>query len=260
MRGWVLLAGVLVGCGTARAHSRAVVTRAQVAARAEAELNCPHVIVDQLGDGGWRAVGCRRSQTYTCATRPESSHREVVCMPDEPSTTSSTSAAEALPSALAPADADVARRALASCAGALDHGAVVVTIGIGGEVQRVETPGLTTDLATCAVQSLRGATFAPSSSVRRGQVVAGSTSTATAPSAGEATARAFVEAHRDVILACTGTSAAAVVATWTATGAITLALPDAQAGTAQDGCVRSSAAGTLSPAPGSAGSVLHAVH
>jgi hypothetical protein len=80
------------------------------------------------------------------------------------------------------------------------------------------------------------------------------------PSDVQARIRAMVAARRETILLCNGGAATAVVADWTADGVLTIRLPDARAGTPEDGCVRESAAGArIDPAPGAAGSLLHPV-
>lgn len=245
-------------------------------ARAEAALGCSRLSVRGVGGGGYLATGCGHSLSYTCATERRGwgfgSHLEVLCAPDgepqaapTPARPPPRSGVAETPSVepLGTRDARVALDALAGCADAFASGSIIITIATSGEVTRVETPDVAIDAATCITQALRRAHFDIGGDVRHGSVPGQSgPPTAAVPStAGDALARAYVEAHRDLILACTGTTAAAVIAVWTADGALIIGLPDAQAGTAQDECVRASTSGgVLTPSPGVAGSVLHAVH
>ncbi len=75
-----------------------------------------------------------------------------------------------------------------------------------------------------------------------------------------ASVRLALEAHRAAILACVDAEAVAVTAYWGVDGAVTFSLRGASAGTADDACVRAAiGAMTIDPAPGTAGSIVHAL-
>lgn len=239
-------------------------THQAVVARARVALNCSAVLANPIAAGGWLASGCGLEQSYTCVGRG----RDLVCMPEAPprpvrlGASTGTRAAPTRP--LDAADLQLAMSALVGCPRSDADGTIVLTLGQAGEVQRVETPGLSTATATCVVQALRLAHFAVRSMAEQRSIPVRSSedfaADTTSTAHGESAARAFIDGMRSAILGCTGGTTTAVVISWTAQGALSLRLPDARAGTTEDTCVRAAAPGAqLIPAPGEAGSVVHVV-
>lgn len=262
-----VLALMLVSAGCGGSSGR---FRDAVRGRAATSMSCPdaHIDVTELGGGGFLAAGCGRRQSFTCLTTRTSWARDIVCTPDSPVT---TTGGEEAPSTRADDD-EVVRAVAAGCD--IDRSAVVVVhVTPDGRPERVETGALTGASGTCVATELQRTRFLarPSPEVARVEVTptpfaaaasdAPSHSHAGASTAAELVARAHVDALRDAILACTSSNAAAVEAAWSADGTLTLRLPEARAGTPEDGCVRALSSGlSISPAPGTAGSVLHPVH
>lgn len=248
-------------------------------ARARVALRCPDesLTIAEIGGGGMDALGCGLHQTYTCVA---AGRQGVVCAPDGAPTGSyepPPPPPSTPPSAFGDAGPDGARvlEAAAACS-VPAYTAVRVGIGVNGDLLAltVEPPG---PEGECLEERLREIRFetrpdleyvevsipsAPSAAVPTEIVPSAAAPTTTSTTAGvEALARARVDGLRDAILACTSGATTAVIAEWTADGALTVHLPDARAGTPEDGCVRAAASGArLDPAPGTSGSVLHPVH
>lgn len=272
----VLALGLATACGGGADAYEAGASR-----RARAELSCPQAITRPTGAGGYVAVGCGRRQSYTCVTDVRghgfAAHREAVCVPDGPpvSIARTSGDAEAVThySSTALEDARVVLAAIADCPPVEHEATIAITIGPDGVATRTETPGVPVETGTCVVTSLRGAVFATRRTTEVARVrldphapsspatTAPHTSAPPAPdAAAEAAARRAIDALRTAILACTSGEPIAVSGEWTATGALSLSLSGALAGTPQDGCVRATARDVvLSPPPNGAGAVLHAV-
>jgi hypothetical protein len=264
----LIVVSLLLGCGGTSAYREAAHDRGQ------ASLDCAHVRTVEIGGGGYEVRGCGRYQSFTCATtaRPWSFGSRATCIPDgPPQTIASRATAPVAPrtpeSSIATEDARVALAAIATCPSVEREATITFTIGSDGQVQRTETPGVPVTTGTCIVTALRGAQFATRdrSEIARLRLDPHGTSptapAATAPSQADVAARARIESLRDLLLACTDGQPVAVVADWTAEGALTLHLGASHAGTPEDGCVRATASGeALTPAPGVPGSVLHPVH
>jgi hypothetical protein len=238
--------------------------------RGSAALACPDRALGAryLGGGGVVIEGCGMTQSYTCTTTIVATRHDVVCQPDgPPSGTHVDAPAEQAPASDS-ADVGRARAAIARC-GLAPETTVAIYVGVEGDLLRVEEPRGESDRA-CIDEALRGVTFATRSDAELvtfpvappAPAAAPAPVTPPTPDAGtETAARRAIDAMHDAILACTGGAAIAVVGDWTDDGALTIHLPDARAGTAEDGCVRAAAAGArVDPAPGQAGSVLHALH
>lgn len=242
----LVLVVLFAGCGgTQHAYEDAALDRGSVA------MSCPRRVMGSSYSGGGGVVvnGCGQSQSYTCAR----AHAAAVCSPDGPVTgTYVAPLAEGL--VVAGPDRDQILAVVASC-GLAPGEHIVVTIGAPGDVLRAAT-------SACAQDALRRHTFAARPDAEVVEVVVPSLTPAPASTAAgpEVLARAIVDSLRDSILLCNGGAPIAVVAEWTADGALTVHLPDAHAGSAEDGCVRATAAGMrIDPAPGAAGTVLHAL-
>lgn len=80
-----------------------------------------------------------------------------------------------------------------------------------------------------------------------------------APASGDATpqVRAALDARRDVLLACAAADVLGVRARWDTTGAITVSLNGALAGSAEEACVRSQLEPLTIPSGAPAGEVVH---
>lgn len=252
----IVLASI-AGCGTTgAAYERAALARGAVA------LSCPRsdVTTMYLGAGGVEVRGCGQRQTYTCVTTANG----VVCAPD-----GAPDGAFVAPShdGARGTEADRILMVLEPC-GFAPGAEIDVFVGAPGDVLRVDAPSDPPGRADCARGRLASERFASRADAERVVVVipaapsAEPTASAVEANAtGEASARSAIDAAHDAILACNGGAAIAVVGDWAPDGALTVHLPDARAGTPEDGCVRAATSGArLDPAPGVAGSVLHALH
>jgi hypothetical protein len=91
---------------------------------------------------------------------------------------------------------------------------------------------------------------------------AGASSTTSAPDAEwdvESALRDAVDAHASTVLVCTSQQPVAVALSWTADGALTIALRGALHGTPEEGCVAQALDGIRVPATGRTGTILHPV-
>lgn len=265
----LLLLLVVVGAAAGCHRGRSALELA-ARARARVALRCPdeRLSVAEIGGGGWDALGCGLHQTYTCVDTRGSG---VVCSPDgAPSGTYQAPP----PGAFADASPDGARiLEAASACQVPPYTTLHVGVGAVGDILvfTADPPGPET---ACVEHRLNEGHFesrrdleyidvtvpAPATTTTVAAEIIPSAPVAATGSDAEAAARATVVRLRDDILACTGATTTAVVAEWAADGALTVRLPDARAGTPEDGCVRAAANGArLDPAPGTAGSVLHAV-
>ena len=262
----VVLLGLSAGCGGASPYDAAL-------ARGHAELACSRerLVAIDLGAGGVRVSGCGQARSYTCVAR----RGGTVCQPDGPITgTRIVDSASVAESAVwgtrvvaingdAEGDASAAREALAICPEPSGAAYVTIVIGVSGDVLRLDVQG---DDDGCFERALRAAHFlergeAESIVIDISAPIAPSLSAATPTPSGDAAARAAVNGLRDAILSCTSGAPVAVVAEWTAAGALTIHLPADRVGSPEDGCVRACASGiVLTPVPGTSGSVLHPVH
>ncbi|MFO0684138.1 MAG: hypothetical protein U0234_18945 [Sandaracinus sp.] len=237
-------------------------------ARARVALRCPDesLTIAEIGGGGMDALGCGLHQTYTCVA---AGRQGVVCAPDG-APTGHYEPPPPTPTGDGGPEGVRVLEAAATCA-LPAYTAVRVGIGVNGDLLAltVDPPG---PEGECLEQRLREIRFetrpdleyvevsippAPSDAAPT-EIIPPATPTTTSV---DALARARVDGLRDAILACTSGAATAVIAEWAADGALTVRLPDAHAGTPEDGCVRAAASGArLDPAPGTSGSVLHPVH
>ncbi|MDQ3035677.1 MAG: hypothetical protein M3Y87_24945 [Myxococcota bacterium] len=80
-----------------------------------------------------------------------------------------------------------------------------------------------------------------------------------AATSSERALRAALDAHRDDLLACVSRDRVVVRATWTADGALTLALDGDLAGSAEEGCVRAALAELRAEGASAPGTLLHLV-
>ena len=241
------LLGLIGGCASSAYYERAALDRAA------STFGCPRASIGStyLGGGGVAVSGCGQRQSYTCVRTGGG----TVCQPDGPPTGTYVAPAE---SGDHRGDREEILAALAPCGLAPGSG-IDVVIGAPGDVLRIDAVG---EAQTCAEGALRHHAFASRPDAERVNVVVPSV-TAPAeptPSAPETSVRAMIIARRESILLCNGGAPTAVVGEWTPDGLVTLRLPDARAGSAEDGCVRATAPSErLSPAPGAAGSLLHPV-
>ena len=243
------------GCAGTSAFERTAMSRGA------SVFGCPRESMDSvyLGGGGVDVSGCGQRQSYTCLR----AHGGIVCAPDGPPTGTHVAP---VASAIDAEDQMQILELLAPCHLAPGT-SISVVVGVDGDVLRIDATGP----AEACAQAVRGHSFATraDADVVHVEIPAPApaepvASAAPAPSATpselQARVRAMVTARRETILLCNGGAPTAVVADWTADGVLTIRLPDARAGSAEDGCIRESATGArIEPAPGVAGSLLHPV-
>jgi hypothetical protein len=261
----VVVAGIIftLACGARAPRVRSDGMTDAVYSRSTAALGCAQVVVTPVGGNGYVAQGCGLAQSYTCMRQARGFHYEVTCVPDGApiAVAASTVVVPPAPLALTPTDEQIVRAAGTSCG--VVRGALQLEIATTGTIQSAALDSeASSDVGQCIAAALRASSFAPSAAPRAGTVpLDASAVPSTSPTIAEIAARAIVDEQRDVILACSSATAVGVVASWTADGHVSLALSGALTGTPEDGCVRALVVGTaIAPAPGTPGSVLHAVH
>jgi hypothetical protein len=261
---------VVTGCATLTGGARL---------RAAADFSCPasEVTATAIGAGGVRASGCGQVATYVCI---EDRAGRVTCEREsEIASLAPPRSDESVMRALA-----IARPALDAClppgetrirftldpSGAVTHAwpsdpagrtaSACVTGAFHGV--RVDERAAEARTATVRLSPRRGATTVIAGA-EDPQIEAGpSTSPASATDArdAEGSLRAALSRRRSAILACVGTDSVALSIAYTALGDLSIGLRGALAGSDEEECVRAALSDVrMEPAPGTAGSLIHAV-
>lgn len=267
----IVLVLLLAGCATLADSARI---------RAAADFSCPasEVTVSGIGAGAVRARGCGQTATYVCRGGWGA---PALCVHDDDATRAVGSGPprsdESMMRALA-----VARVALDEClppgatrirftvdeTGAVTY-AAVADAETGGPTAciessfrgvRIDEPAAAARTATVRVMP-RQPSAATIASAEEGPIEAPSSDAPRDEGTGHETSlRAAVTMRRAAILACVGVETAALAIAYTAAGDLSISLRGSLAGSDEEECVQAALADVrMDPAPGAAGSLIHAV-
>lgn len=265
--------------------------------RASREIPCPEsdLRIDELGAGGYRVSGCGTQITYTCVGKVCAPSERVALVEAAPAPRSRPSPAarvEALPPASGtwtddqvhqllviihdrvvaclPEDVERLRlRVSISASGMVRRVAGAsqgdrVSSEVGGCIDQVLQEGRMTTTVTSPRQATlefrRGWSPAPSAEAQPPAAPPpGAEGGAGLPASLEATVRAAVDARAPAILACVEDVALSMQVSWTREGHLDVLLRGDRQGSPEEQCVRAIVQQITIAAPGSTGTIVHAV-
>jgi hypothetical protein len=238
-----------------------------IRSRASSDLGCPatEIEVRHTGGGGVRARGCGLTATYVCTQRGTTTcvreGGEVVAIGAGERTDDSVYRA-----------LEAARPALTAClpgAGALR---VRMTIDISGRVTYATPADEASETTERCVEAAFSDVSIDEPAARPRTVTVrvpagwreGTELTTEAEPSGDAAAedalRAAIDAQRDSVLACVGTTTVALGLAYATDGSVVVSLRGALSGGDEERCVRAVLRDVrLDPAPSAAGSLIHAI-
>lgn len=248
-----------------------------VRARFAAEMECRQsdVEVRDLTNRAFRATGCGRTAVYVSSCDGFGCFGAIIVRNSDVSASAPTPQSTS-PASRQPERSDESvRRLLAlahdpidACLSDPGPQRVEITVNELGRVSHVRALDASREVNACIATALRDVSVED-----RARAPRTFTFTAHAPraSAGDevpvaptsdadTTLRALLDQHRAPVLACVGTPSVAIAASFTADGAVTVALRGPLAGSQEESCVQAALRTIrLDPAPGAPGSLLHAV-
>jgi hypothetical protein len=241
--------------------------------RASTEMSCDGdaLAIRPIGAGGYRVLGCGREMTYTCSREvciPTSGGDTYASSPS--STTSASTSGRQWPDAVIRQMLLGVHDEVLACF-SVEHVPATVRLIVarsGAISQHAIVSESTTAEQQCAAAifdrvHLADGPFAPRRVVLafapHAQEIGAPSSVAAEPWDVEGSMRAELDAHAGSILVCTSGTSVAVLASWTAEGALTFTLRGRFAGSPEEGCVRQALAGVTVAAHGRGGTVLHPI-
>ncbi|UJR80229.1 hypothetical protein [Sandaracinus amylolyticus] len=276
---------LVLGCATSarvrrdgRVHSGVVTGGARLSIeRASREIPCRRedLVVEDLGSGGYRVVGCGSVMTYTCLGNGfgggvcELNERRYPERDLAPPVHRGDTWTDGQVRELRATIHDEIMRCVPE---GTDSVRLQLALSPRGEVRRIGRSQVDAAAGRCIDDALSRAQMLGTASeqrvvvmdFQRTQSVAAAPAAvtpmpATVPVGPDGAARAAVDTRAPSILACVEAEAIAMQVSWTAEGRLDVLLRGDRQGTPEESCVRAIVQQLTIPAPGAAGTIVHAV-